>query len=357
MTPDSLVAGWTVTAPDPTRQLQPQTPPSLSVVIPYYRGEHVIADAVRSVLEQTLKAHEIVICDDGSPDDLEAALGPLCAEVKILRQENGGIAAAMNAAARAASGDFLVQLDQDDAFLPRRLEAIAATLAARPDVEIVASDAFIEQDGARVTRLAAIIPFADVDQRGAILRRCFFLWPAIRRSSLLAVGGYDESFQVMQDWECFIRLVLAGGAAAFIGEPLYRWRLTPGSRSSLDRVANVEALVRMTSKTLTSAELGPAERATAESLLASRRQWLAREQARHALETHAPDARRRSLGLLRGSGFDRATRAKAVVALLSPRLARGFIARRRAQADPAIEALTQRGFPVAGLGETRPGGE
>jgi hypothetical protein len=325
-------------------QIDACDPPSLSVVIPYFKGEHVIREAVQSVLDQTLRPEEIVICDDGSPDDLEAALGPLRAEVKIIRQENGGISSAMNAAAHAATGDFLVQLDQDDAFLPRRLEAIAATVAARPDVEVVATDAFIEQDGERVITLGAVNPFQETDQRMAILHKCFFLWPSVRRSRLLAVGGYDESFQVMQDWECFIRLVLDGGTTAFIHEPLYRWRLTPGSRSSRDRVANVEALVRMTAKTLSSAQLDPAERATAESLLASRRGWLAREQARHAIETHAGDARRRSLKLLLGRGFDRATRLKAAIAVLSPAIARRFMARRREQADPAVEALTQRGF-------------
>ncbi len=344
MAPDSLLAGWTVTAPEPSEHLDAGAPPSLSVVIPYYGGEHVIRDAVQSALDQTLKPDEIVICDDGSPDDLQAALGALCAEVRIVRQENGGIAAAMNTAARAATGEVLVQLDQDDAFMPRRLEAIAATLAARPDIEIVATDALIEQDGERVINLAAVSPFSAVDQRTAILERCFLLWPAIRRSSLLAVGGYDESFTVMQDWECFIRLVLAGAATAFVHEPLYRWRLTPGSSSSLDRVANVQALVRMTSKTLAGAKLDPDERATAESLLASRRDWLARERARQAIQMRARDARRRSLSLLLDRGCDRATRAKAAVGLLSPGLARSLMRRRRTRADPAVEALAQRGF-------------
>ena len=114
--------------------------PSLSVVIPYYRGAATISAAVESVLAQTRPADEIVICDDGSPDDLEAALGALRGEVKIIRKENGGISSAMNATTDAASGEFLVQLDQDDAFLPLRLEAIADAAVACPDADIVATD-------------------------------------------------------------------------------------------------------------------------------------------------------------------------------------------------------------------------
>jgi hypothetical protein len=321
-----------------------QQVPTLSVVIPYYRGASVIADAVRSVLEQTMQPSEIVICDDGSPDDLEAALGPLRSAVKIVRQRNGGIGAAMNAATGACSGDFVVQLDQDDAFLPRRLELIAATVAERPDVDIVATDALIERGEEVITTMEAVNPFPQSDQRMAILHKCVFLWPAVRRSLLLSVGGYDESLPVMQDWDCFVRLVLGGGVTAFIHEPLYRWRMTPGSRSSRDRVANIQAQVQMTAKTLGEASLDARERTAVEALLAARSLTLAREQARHAVETHAADARRRSLQLVTGKGFDLATRAKASIAVLSPRAADRFMARRRERADPGLGALAQRGF-------------
>ena len=81
---------------------------------------------MQSALDQTLKPEEIVICDDGSPDDLEGALGPLRRAVNIVRKENGGFASAMNFAVAAAKGEFVVQLDSDDLFQPRRLEAIAA---------------------------------------------------------------------------------------------------------------------------------------------------------------------------------------------------------------------------------------
>jgi glycosyltransferase involved in cell wall biosynthesis len=320
--------------------------PTLSVVIPYYRGEHVICEAVESVLAQTLQPSEIVICDDGSPDDLRTALGSLCAQVKIVRKDNGGIASAMNALTDAASGDYLVQLDQDDAFMPRRLEAIAATLAARPEVDVVATDAIVEHDGKTVTILDPASHFPEDEQRTAILHECTFLWPAIRRSLLVEVGGYDESFAVMQDWECFVRLVLSGAVMAFVHEPLYRWRLTPGSRSSSDRLANIEAQIQMTSKILSGSQLSAEERKAAQALLAARRRWLAREQARHAVQTHAGDARGRSLQLVLGSGFDRASRVKAAIAVLSPGIAARFLEGRRERTDPAIEALAQRGFHV-----------
>lgn len=317
--------------------------PTLSVVIPYYRGARLIHDAVQSVLSQTVPADEIVICDDGSPDDLAGALGPLRDRVEIARKENGGISSAMNAAARAARGEFLVQLDQDDVFMPRRLEAIAAAARKHPDADVIATDAIVEYDGERVAQISDLHPFQWTDQRRALLTSCFVLWPAIRRSRLLAIGGYDESFQVMQDWECFIRLALSGASIAYVEEPLYRWRLTPGSRSSRDGIANAEALIAMMTKTLTSSELNAEERRIAQDALVSHYRRLALERAHLAVEEGLPGARRRSLRLLTGAGFSRSTRAKAAVGVLSPWLARAFIERRRA-VDPGADALAARGF-------------
>lgn len=348
MTPDSAVPGWDVSVPpsaDAVEGASRRDAPTLSVVITYYRGAQVICDAVESVLAQTVTPHEIVICDDGSPDDLHGALGALGEHVKVIRKENGGTGSAANAAVRAASGEYVVQLDQDDAFMPRRLEAIAATLRARPDLDIVATDASIEISGERLTTLEAVNPYPETDQRVAMLRTCTFLWPAVRRSRLLAQGGYDESFGAIEDWDCFLRLLLGGARVAYVHEPLYRWRLTPDSRSSLNRVAHLQDQVDLTAKALSSSLLDPGERAVARELLARRRCWLAREHARRSIETGAPDARRRSLHLLTGAGFDRATRVKAGVAVLSPMLAERFITRRRRLADPAVAALAQRGFP------------
>ncbi|MGO9488731.1 MAG: glycosyltransferase family 2 protein [Solirubrobacteraceae bacterium] len=344
MTPEIEIAGWQVNVPEPQGAVTPGEPPSLSVMITYYKGQHVIAEAVRSVLEQTVRPYEIVICDDGSPDNLEAGLGELREQVKVVRKQNGGTGSALNAAARAAGGDYVVQLDVDDAFLPRRLEAISAVLAARPDVDLVSTDAVIEQEGVRVATMADVNPYPQSGQRTAMLTTCTFLWPAVRRSLVLEAGGWDESFKAIEDWDCWLRLVLAGAVVAYVREPLYRWRLTPGSRSSSNRVAHVEDQVHLTEKALAESPLQPDELRLAESLLADRRRWLARERARRAIETNAPDARQLSLRLLLGRGFDRATRAKAAVATLSPGLAGRFIEQRRDASDPAAFELAQRGF-------------
>lgn len=344
MASDCDIGGWRVTAPDPPPDVQRGEPPTISVLITYYCGEKTIADAVRSVLDQSVPPHEIVICDDGSPDDVYAGLGTLRDAVKVIRKDNGGTGSALNAAARAATGDYVAQLDVDDAFMPRRIEAISAVLTARPDVDIVASDAVIEQQTGPVTTMEEMNPYPATDQRMAMLRTCTFLWPVVRRSLVLEAGGWDESFKVVEDWECWSRLVLAGATVAYVHEPLYRWRLTPGSRSSSNRVAHLEDQVHLTEKALEQAPLDAEERSLAQALLVGRRRWLVREIARRAIEGNEPGARRLALRLLVGRGFSRATRAKGAIATLSPALAARFLEHRRDSTDPAVAELAQRGF-------------
>jgi glycosyltransferase involved in cell wall biosynthesis len=318
---------------------------SLSVVIPYYKGAGSIAEAVGSVLDQTLPAAEIVIVDDGSPDDLEAALGSLRDRVRIVGKENGGISSAMNAATEAAEGEWIVQLDQDDAFLPGRLEAIAAAARAHPEADIVATGARIEFEG-RLVRTLAVPSYPPEEQRLAIIGDCYFLWPAVRRARLLAVGGYDTEFAVMQDWECFIRLVLDGALTAVVDEPLYRWRLTPNSRSSADALENADALVRLMEKTLRRPDLGESEREAVERALKAQRMRVALERANHAVRSAGPEARRHSLAIARDGDFLASTRAKAALAVASPALAR-WLAAQRSRLDPGGEALAARGFDLS----------
>jgi hypothetical protein len=178
-------------------------------------------------------------------------------------------------------------------------------------------------------------------------RTCTFLWPCVRRSTLLDAGGLDESLKAIEDWDCWLRLVLSGAVVAYIREPLYRWRLTPGSRSSISRVAHFEDQVRLTEKALDEGWLDAEETGLADALLQARQRGLARELARDAVETGEGGARGRSLPLLTGPGYDRATRAKAAITVLSPALASRFLERRREATDQAELELAMRGFRLS----------
>jgi glycosyltransferase involved in cell wall biosynthesis len=293
--------------------------PSFSVVIAAYQAVGTIAEAVESALGQTEPPVEVVVCDDGSTDGTGAALAPYRSRIVYIRQENRGQSAARNAAARHAKGDFLALLDADDVYLPDRLDALAELAGARPDLDVLTADAFLESGGTVLRRCYdPSWPFAVDDQRTAILERCFVLaHAAVRRERFVAAGGFDESMLYAEDWDLWLRLVLDGARVGLVCEPLSRYRLAAGSLSS-QRAAVLAGGVRVIEKALARGDLSPAERATARVALIAERRALARAAAREALVSGSPDTRRLALAVALGRGQGPATRLKAVAAAVFP---------------------------------------
>lgn len=139
-----------IVAPEPALPVERGPFPTFSVIIAAYEASKFIGAAVESALSQTRPPHEVVVCDDGSTDDLAGALRPYVDRIRLLRQENRGEGAAKNAAARAATGDFVVVLDADDRFFPERLEALGELASLRPDLDILTTDALMANDDGRV---------------------------------------------------------------------------------------------------------------------------------------------------------------------------------------------------------------
>ena len=219
--------------PEADGPVEPGAPPSFSVLIRTYQSADSVGEAVESALGQTVPPFEVVVYDDGSTDGTGDALRPYGDRIHYLRRENAGAAAAFDGGVEAASGDFVVVLDADDVFEPERIEALSELATARPDLDIVTTDAAWESEGRVVGRFnGPANPFEVENQRTAILERCFIVAPAVRRSSVLRVGGQDTQLQVSADWDCWIRMILGGSKAGSVDEPLLRYRLREGSVSS-----------------------------------------------------------------------------------------------------------------------------
>jgi glycosyltransferase involved in cell wall biosynthesis len=310
-------------APDPERPVEPGAVPSFSIIIAAYQAAAFIADAVESALAQTLPVREIIVCDDGSTDDLEAALAPYRHDLTVVRQENRGPGAAKNAAAREASGDFLAILDADDAYLPTRLEALGAAAAARPDLDILVTDAFLEINGQAIRRAYdETWSFETKDQRSAILDRCFILGhAAVRRERFFAVNGFDSERRTVDDWELWMRMIFDGSRAGLVSEPLSRYRVRAGSVSTnLGGVlaGGIRSLERMALRS----DLSQHERMILKRSLDRQRRELALVMAREALRTGQPGVRRRLARIAVSPGYGLRTRVKvAGSALLTARAA------------------------------------
>ncbi len=314
--------------------------PTFSILIAAYQAAGFVADAVSSALAQTVPPHEVIVCDDGSTDDIEGALEPFRERIVLIRRDHRGEAATKNAAARAASGEFVAFLDADDFYMPERIEAMGELAALRPDLDIVTTDSLLELDGQVIRRYYdEDFTFEVDDQRTAILERCFIAGAlAVRRKRLLEVGGFDESVYT-NDWDCWIRLVFSGSRAGLVDEPLLRYRLHEGAQSS-----NPARMARGQAETLAVAartiELTQSERLVLASSLAMRQRAAELEEARLALLEGAPDGRRRSLAVAARSENTLATRMKALAGAVVPGLTRRLLvsrARRRWVAAGGVE--------------------
>jgi hypothetical protein len=284
-----------VLAPPPAGPIEPAPVPTISVIVPCYQAAETVGEAVGSALAQTSPAHEVIVCDDGSTDDVTAALAEHADRITLLRKENGGGASALNRAVAAATGELVAILDADDVYAPRRLEAIGMAAALRPDLDILATDAWLEREGTIVGRYSEVNPFTVDDQRSAILRTCFpGGWPALRRRRLLDAGGFDESFAIAYDWECWIRLIHGGAVAGMVDEPLLTYRIRPGSLSS-ETVASLRERIRMLEHSRRSPALLPHERDVLEAAVAGNQRRLAGEEIGLALASGG--ARRKLLRL------------------------------------------------------------
>lgn len=115
----------------------------ISVIIPTYNREKLVAEAIESVLNQTRTIDEIIVVDDGSTDETVSVLSVYGDRIIFVKQENAGVNAARNCALDIATGSYIALLDSDDVWLPYKTALEMAALEAYPDTGFVFSDFFI----------------------------------------------------------------------------------------------------------------------------------------------------------------------------------------------------------------------
>jgi len=129
--------------------------PKVSIYIPAYNAEKFIVEAINSALNQTYTDIEIVVVNDGSIDSTGELLDSIYSSnrrVRIIHQKNGGISSATNTAINACRGEYILQLDSDDAILPETVELLVAVLD-RNDIGFVYGDSYlIDSEGNNIGR-------------------------------------------------------------------------------------------------------------------------------------------------------------------------------------------------------------
>jgi glycosyltransferase involved in cell wall biosynthesis len=210
----------------------------VSVVMPVYNGEPYLADCLDSVLGQTFEDFELIAIDDGSSDRSWEILTERATQDRRIRAirhaQNRGHHRTSNEAIAAAEGAYLARMDQDDLWMPRRLEASVSFLDAHPDVGLLGT-AYVRllPDGRRIERQP---PRTHTKIRAHQVFGNVVCHPAVTlRRELVATGElHYRDVRGPQDYDLWCRL-LEHTRAATIPEPLVTYRLHEASMSGLFR--------------------------------------------------------------------------------------------------------------------------
>ena len=207
--------------------------PRLSVLMAVHNGEPWVAGAIESVLAQTFADFEFLVVNDGSTDSTGAMLDA-CRDprLRVMHQARAGLTHSLNRAFRLATASLVARMDADDVALPDRFASQVEFLEMHPEVGLLGAGCQeIAASGAILKTITP--PASDHAIRRALIRENPFIHSSImmRREVLEAVGLYDESLRVAQDYDLWLRMSRLTRMAN-LTQPLVQRRLTPGRVSS-----------------------------------------------------------------------------------------------------------------------------
>ncbi|MDP1681031.1 MAG: glycosyltransferase [Burkholderiales bacterium] len=211
-----------------------------------YKGEAYLAEAIESALRQTYSNFELVIVDDCSPDQSASVVERYVADGRIIyvrNEKNVGVAASRNRALTLAQGAYITFLDQDDVWLPRKLEIQLAAIKAHPEVGLLhAGYARIDSTGVllpayrqlpanKFANPTASINVRDVFAEIFISNDIQPLTTMIPREVIDATGPFDPELPGVDDYELWLRIALqypVGHIETIVGY----WRAHPAQQSN-----------------------------------------------------------------------------------------------------------------------------
>ena len=187
----------------------------VSIIIPCYKQEEYLNEAIDSALNQTVKPLEVIVVNDGLPTWDNWKNNYSNKLVKVINQENKGVSSARNTGIYASRGKYILTLDADDKIEP---DFIKKTIGINDVVSTTLKTFGTEE---RIWDPEMDHPtFKDFIVNNRI--NCFSLFT---REAFDKVGGYDEKMRLgYEDWYLWVRMSHAGFKFTVIREPLFRYR-------------------------------------------------------------------------------------------------------------------------------------
>jgi glycosyltransferase involved in cell wall biosynthesis len=203
---------------------------SATFLLPVYNGAATLAEAVDSILAQDDDDFELLLIDDASTDSSPAIARRYAHDDRrvrtVLHERNTGLAATLNEGLRLAGNELVLRMDQDDVSLPSRLRVQRSFMGTHPAVAVAGSWVFHMGEQPRFDRLVELPTTPRAVAAKLQQENCLY-HPSVvmRRSTVLALGGYRAEFRNAEDYELWLR-VSHEHDLANVAEPLLRYRFS-----------------------------------------------------------------------------------------------------------------------------------
>jgi glycosyltransferase involved in cell wall biosynthesis len=212
----------------------------VAVVMPCHNYGRYVAEALRSIADQTVRPAEVLVIDDGSTDDTADVLAGLEREladrlpIRVIYQQNHGLVRTLNDGVAATSAPYVMFASADDRARPQLIEQLSAALDrdqsagyAYPKMQL-----FGDEHGIHLS-----YPFS----AGRLIFDHNYIPGAamVRRRAFVEAGGI-KNLAAHEDWDMWLGFLDAGWRGVFVPEVLYEWRRHAAARNHQDRRAKLE---------------------------------------------------------------------------------------------------------------------
>lgn len=206
----------------------------VSVVVPIYKVEKYLDKCIKSILDQTWENLEIILVDDGSPDQCGVLCDRYAAEdsrIKVIHKENGGLSDARNAGVRLASGKYLLFVDSDD-YIAKDLVEKTVGIAEKTNCDIALFDYYYVENGVEEVRTCDIPSKKELcleEEKGLLMIPPSAWTKLFNRDFYMRAGCFFPKGLYYEDLATTPKLLYQAEKIVYLKEPLYYYMIRSNS--------------------------------------------------------------------------------------------------------------------------------